>query len=40
MNYEEIEKYMAEVGGVRIEDDLIITENGYENLIDLPRTVE
>lgn len=34
-----IEQYM-EVGGVRIEDDLIITKDGCINMTQLPRTVQ
>lgn len=36
---EEIEKYRG-VGGVRIEDNIYITENGAELLTDVPRTVQ
>ena len=35
----EIEKYMS-VGGVRIEDNIIVTETGYTNLTTCPKTVE
>jgi len=34
-----VEKYWA-VGGVRIEDDVLITEEGYENLTEAEKTVE
>ncbi|KAL8789019.1 MAG: hypothetical protein Q9195_007039 [Heterodermia aff. obscurata] len=29
-----------DVGGVRIEDDILVTEDGYENLTTAPKTVE
>jgi Xaa-Pro dipeptidase len=31
-----LEKYYP-VGGVRIEDDLLVTEDGYENLTTAPK---
>ena len=38
---DKIEKYIDEVGGVRIEDDILINEDGCELLtVGLPRTVE
>lgn len=37
----EIQKYLSEeFGGVRIEDDILVTSDGYENLsINAPRTI-
>lgn len=39
LNKDEIMKY-ADFGGVRIEDDIIITEDGYENMTTVPSTIE
>ena len=36
---EELERYIH-VGGVRIEDDMLITEHGYENLTLIPKGKE
>ena len=36
INKDVLEKYW-EVGGVRIEDDVLITEDGYDNLTDTPK---
>lgn len=38
-DFDKIEEYM-EIGGIRIEDDILITEDGYEVYHDVPRTVE
>lgn len=39
LNEEEIRKY-SDFGGVRLEDDIIITENGYENMTLVPSKIE
>lgn len=36
INLEEAEKYIS-VGGVRIEDDILVTGTGYENLTTAPK---
>jgi len=39
VNWEKVEEY-KEVGGVRIEDDIVITEDGHEDFTKVHRTVE
>lgn len=39
INFEVLNKYW-DVGGIRIEDNILITETGYENLTDTPKSVE
>lgn len=39
-NYGLLEEYKKEIGGVRIEDCLIITADGFENCTKCPRTVD
>ena len=38
LNRDAIEKFMC-VGGVRIEDNVAVTPDGYENLTTCPKTV-
>lgn len=40
INYDEVEKYKG-FGGIRIEDDILVTENGYRLLgRPIPKTIE
>ena len=41
LNLEKIEEYMKEVSGVRIEDVVLVTKTGCENLThDIPRSIK
>lgn len=40
LNRDKIREYQAEVCGVRIEDNVLVTDTGNENMsYDIPRTV-
>lgn len=39
IDFEVVERYYP-VGGVRIEDDILVTEGGYENLTTAPKGEE
>ena len=40
IDYDVLDGFVKEVGGIRIEDDLLITDSGSYNCTDCPRTVE
>ncbi len=40
INYDKIDEY-RDFGGIRIEDDILVTKNGYENLsIGIAKTIK
>jgi Xaa-Pro dipeptidase len=39
INHDELAKYIA-IGGVRIEDNVVVTNEGYRNLTTAAKTVE
>lgn len=39
LNADKLESYF-EFGGVRIEDNIIVTEDGYENMTDIPKEIK
>jgi Xaa-Pro dipeptidase len=39
LNVDKIKKYLN-FGGVRIEDDVLITKDGHENLTNVPKEIE
>lgn len=39
INFDEAEKYIP-IGGVRIEDDILVTSSGHENLTTAPKGEE
>ena len=39
LNKDKIDEYM-ETGGVRLEDDVLVTKDGIENLTHIPRKAE
>ena len=40
IDYDKLALYTSEIGGIRIEDDLIVTKDGYYNCTICPRTVQ